>query len=169
VRGGTGNDLIDGKGGNDTLDGGLGTDTARFTGKSTGYTWSQNTDGSWTVKDNARKSPDGTDKLISVEVLQFSDRSVTIGTASAAVVGDHSEESGVHNLPAPLGDSFAFRLDQLKSIGVLTSAQALWLDHLDDRGGDLSAILSAIEDRIDAFDFQIDHAPSHSHHGADFF
>ena len=79
LEGLAGNDVLVGGGGDDILDGGSGTDTAAHAGASSDYDWWFNRSaGTWTV-DDARASPsDGTDTLISMEVLQFSDRSVTL-------------------------------------------------------------------------------------------
>src|SRR6185436_7349045 len=83
--GGTGNDVITGNtannklaggAGNDTLDGVSGTDTAVYSGPSTSYQVTQNSDGSWTVTDLRTNSPDGTDTLKNIEYLQFSDTTV---------------------------------------------------------------------------------------------
>jgi serralysin len=127
IDGGAGNDLLDGRagldrlfggagddtliagGGNDQHDGGLGTDTVLFAAASTSYTWTKNADGSWTVRDRRGGSPDGTDKLVNVEVLKFTDKSVVIATASAnASVSAAAPEHTPDNIPAPTADIFHF-------------------------------------------------------------
>jgi hypothetical protein len=67
-----GDDLIAGGAGNDTLDGGTGTDTAIFSGVRTGYTITRGP-GQTTVT-----GADGTDILSNIELLQFSDLTISI-------------------------------------------------------------------------------------------
>ena len=78
--GGNGNDtlvgnsagnFLDGRAGNDSLDGGAGNDTAFFSGPQAAYTVTD-LGGSFSVA-----GPQGTDTLISIEHLQFSDGTVT--------------------------------------------------------------------------------------------
>ncbi len=87
--GGTGNDTLVGNtadnhltggAGNDTLDGVSGTDTAVYSGNSTDYRITANADGSWTVTDLRSGSPDGTDTLKNIDLLQFNDKTMAIGT-----------------------------------------------------------------------------------------
>jgi Ca2+-binding RTX toxin-like protein len=77
LLGGAGDDTLQGAGGNDTLDGGAGTDTAVLSGSSANYRLSLNVDKSLTITDLRANSPDGTDKLISVEQLKFSNATIT--------------------------------------------------------------------------------------------
>ena len=58
--------------GNDVLDGGAGLDTAVYVGKFASYAISAKSDGGWSIKDNA--GTDGTDSVINIETLAFSDR-----------------------------------------------------------------------------------------------
>jgi VCBS repeat-containing protein len=66
-------DTLNGKGGNDTLNGAGGSDKAVYTGASSDYSITKNGDGSWSITDLRRGSPDGTDKLLNIELLQFAD------------------------------------------------------------------------------------------------
>ena len=121
--GGTGNDTIIGNAadnkltggaGNDSLDGVSGTDTAVYSGLSTDYQVTQNANGSWTVVDLRTGSPDGTDTLSNIELLQFSDKTVAIGTITPPVV-----------VPAPVISAFS---PDSASVGDnITSANALTL------------------------------------------
>ena len=86
--GGAGNDRIlgnaadnrlTGGAGNDVIDGGLGRNTAVFSGKSADYLWSRQADGSWRIADQ-RANGDGTDQLISIQHLSFSDGTLAIDT-----------------------------------------------------------------------------------------
>ena len=84
LTGGAGNDILTGAGGDDTIDGGAGLDTAVFSGASSDYSWAQTSTG-WTVRDLRSGSPDGTDTLINVEQLRFSDRTVDIAPATVVI------------------------------------------------------------------------------------
>lgn len=74
LQGSLGDDTLSGMAGNDTLDGGSGNDTAVFAGAKSDYTISVAANGDVTVTDKRTNSPDGTDLLKSVELLQFSDQ-----------------------------------------------------------------------------------------------
>jgi VCBS repeat-containing protein len=93
--GGSGNDKIIGNiadnrltggRGNDVLDGGLGTDTAWYSGLISNYVWVQNADGSWTITDLRGAGFDGVDTLWNIELLQFLDGVVGIGTYTPPLV-----------------------------------------------------------------------------------
>ena len=71
LNGGAGDDHLTGGGRNDTLDGGTGTDYAYFFGAQEDYTIQ--TQGNVTLVDQIAAGGDGTDRLINVEVLVFSD------------------------------------------------------------------------------------------------
>ncbi|TXI80784.1 MAG: matrixin family metalloprotease [Cupriavidus sp.] len=68
---------IVGGGGNDIIDGGLGVDTAVYAGKFGGYAISAKADGGWQIKDNGGAG-EGTDSVLNIESLAFSDRTVSI-------------------------------------------------------------------------------------------
>jgi Ca2+-binding RTX toxin-like protein len=78
LTGGAGNQTFTGGAGNDSLDGGLGIDTAVFSGARSNYTITPTATG-YTVKDN--RGTDGTDTLVNVERLHFSDSNVAIDVA----------------------------------------------------------------------------------------
>ena len=85
----TGNDAnnsLNGGAGSDTIDGGIGNDTAPFSGKSTEYLVTYDAlSSTYSVKDTV-SSRDGTDKLTSVELLQFSDGVKQLATSDALSV-----------------------------------------------------------------------------------
>src|SRR5206468_3939112 len=87
-----------GNSGNDTLDGGAGTDKAVYSGLSSDYQLVHNADGTWTIIDLRSGSPDGTDLLVNIEQVQFSDTLVTLGGSppviSAPTIGSYSSDSG---------------------------------------------------------------------------
>lgn len=66
------NDTLQGNGGNDMIDGGDGTDTMVFSGARSAYSLANQADGSLL----ATSTVDGTDTLLSVEVLKFADMTV---------------------------------------------------------------------------------------------
>jgi VCBS repeat-containing protein len=111
LDGGKGNDTLIGGAGNDTLDGGSGFDTAVFSGSFFDYLISSSgefhrrggedddDDHKFTVRDLRGGSPDGTDTLMHVEALQFSDRTIYLDgrnnapiavTDNATVAEDHT-------------------------------------------------------------------------------
>ena len=79
---GDGTDTLQGGAGNDTLDGGPGTDTAIYSGLRANYNVVAGTGGSFTVTDLRTGTPDGTDTIQNIELLQFSDITVPPGGGS---------------------------------------------------------------------------------------
>lgn len=75
----SGNDTLVGGAGNDTLDGGTGVDTATFSGLRSAYTITYLSNGVAQVSGS-----DGSDRVVSVEALQFSDMTLRSGTLGAA-------------------------------------------------------------------------------------
>jgi hypothetical protein len=93
--GGAGNDILIGNPvnnqlfggpGNDLLDGGDGIDTAQWSGKAVNYVLSKTSNG-WQVKD--KLGAEGTDNLVSMERLHFTDKTVSIESKS------HSSYTGL--------------------------------------------------------------------------
>ena len=83
-----GNDWLTGGGGNDVLDGGSGIDRAAYSGASTEYAISRTSSG-LSVRDTLIR--DGTDSLVSIERLEFSD----IGTALDMGVSESGGKSAL--------------------------------------------------------------------------
>lgn len=75
LTGNKGNNIITGGKGNDILTGGTGDDTAVFSGISSEYTLTK-ADNKITVTDTV-SDRDGTDELIEMEVIQFTDKKIT--------------------------------------------------------------------------------------------
>lgn len=71
------NDKLEGNGGNDILNGGAGTDTAVFNGVSTAYSVLRTGTSSWQVA-----GAEGVDVLSNIEMLQFTDRTVALGSGT---------------------------------------------------------------------------------------
>ena len=99
LKGGNGTDILNGGAGDDTLyadygydvlTGGPGNDhltgagidgvtiTAAYTGSSSEYSTTKNSDGTWTVRDVRVGSPDGTDILTNITVVRFADRAILL-------------------------------------------------------------------------------------------
>jgi Ca2+-binding RTX toxin-like protein len=74
--GGTGDDTITGGSGDDTIDGGTGIDTLVLSGIKANYTITAVGAGAYTVTDNV--GSDGTDHIVNVEKLHFSDVTYTL-------------------------------------------------------------------------------------------
>ncbi len=76
ITGNAADNVLTGGAGNDVLDGQGGFDTAVFSGKFANYALTASANGGWTIKDNV--GTDGTDTLVNIESLAFSDRTVSI-------------------------------------------------------------------------------------------
>ena len=81
LKGYGGNDTLVGGAGNDTLDGGAGTDTASFNGPSSNFTITKAFSG-YTVTDKTGAL--GTDTLLNVERVQFTDKTVALDISGNA-------------------------------------------------------------------------------------
>ena len=84
IYGFAGNDYLFGGVGDDYIDGGQGNDVAIFLGTFADYTITDNQDGTYSVSDHAEDYwlREGTDTLVNIESLSFSDRDVALGNAS---------------------------------------------------------------------------------------
>ena len=82
LKGGAGADTLSGGLGNDTIDGGVGGDSATFAGASSGYQVSYGS-GKVTVTDIDSSNGDyGSDTLTGIELLKFSDKTISGATAA---------------------------------------------------------------------------------------
>lgn len=92
LTGTSGNDKLIGGTGNDLLIGGGGIDHVSVTGARADYTLTANGDGSWTLS-----GKDGTDRLQSIEVIDFTDQSLGLtATAGPAVHRFYYKAQGLH-------------------------------------------------------------------------
>ena len=82
ITGGSGNDILASTSGNDTIDGGVGTDTVTYKGNLASYVITKTSTG-YTVADSVA-GRDGTDTLINVERLHFSDKYIAFDTSGDA-------------------------------------------------------------------------------------
>ena len=73
-----GNDRLIGGGGNDRITGGDGDDTVVFSGNRADYTIQQLNETTFRITDNRPGSPDGTDRVASVEMFEFADQSIGV-------------------------------------------------------------------------------------------
>lgn len=85
ITGNSSANTITGGGGNDTEDGGDGIDSAVFTGAKSGYTIAAQSSG-WTVTDGT-SGRDGTDTLMNIERLKFSDTSLALDVGANSNAG----------------------------------------------------------------------------------
>jgi len=86
INGNTAANRLTGGQGADTLDGGLGMDTAIFAGKASNYAITAQSNGGWQVRDNV--GTDGTDVVVNIETLAFSDRVVSLVDSRVASAMD---------------------------------------------------------------------------------
>ena len=87
LSGMAGNDTLYGHGGADTINGGVGDDTAVYFGALANYSITTNAQGFTTVKDLRAGSPDGTDTIVNIEHLRFSDQTIALNAPPASLVG----------------------------------------------------------------------------------
>ena len=94
LKGEGGDDLLSGGAGDDILDGGGGEDTALYSGEFNEFSIIIEVDGSVTITHS--EGSEGTDTLIDVETVQFSDKTVSIDpeTGSIEIVNEHPVLSG---------------------------------------------------------------------------
>jgi hypothetical protein len=125
LLGGAGDDTLQGNGGADTLDGGAGTDTAVYSGLSANYRLSLNVDKSLTITDLRTGSPDGADKLVSIEQLKFSNVTLTnlftLPVAVETAFANILRATSLAPSTVALGADIAARI----TAGTLTTANAL--------------------------------------------
>jgi Ca2+-binding RTX toxin-like protein len=109
IIGNIGINVITGGAGNDTIDGGAGSDTAVFSGTRSQYLINLNPNNSVHVQDLRGGAPDGADDLSNVELLQFSD--MTISTAGV-----------VNHAPVVMASDFSATKGQVVNASSLFSA-----------------------------------------------
>ena len=117
--GGAGDDTLIGGGGNDLLNGGSGVDTAVFSGSILNYTFVYDGNGqSWYVTDHV--GTDGTDHLISIQKLKFSDALIDLTHNNAPIAFDDTatvgEDQGTYvSATSVLANDFDFEHDHLSA------------------------------------------------------
>ncbi|WIJ24013.1 DUF4214 domain-containing protein [Devosia sp. RR2S18] len=84
ILGDGGNDRLTGGGGNDHIDGGAGVDTAVYGGRMNQFRLSSDNGGGVTIVDLRTGSPEGTDTLLGVERIEFSDGTLALDISGIA-------------------------------------------------------------------------------------
>ena len=113
------NNVLRGNAGNDSLDGGEGTDTAIFNGTLSNYMLNK-AGGTYTVQ--AKAGTDGTDTLIAVESLRFTDKTVNLTVQAKAAAAPQADVIRLTELyvaffnRVPDADGLAYWIEQ-KSAG----------------------------------------------------
>jgi serralysin len=126
---------LTGGGGNDVLDGRAGADTAIYSGASTSYSWTHNSDNSWTIIDLRSTSPNGIDTLRNIETMRFTDGVVQLGDASSAIV----EETPVaRTTTTATSDSYSTKMNTKL---VVKSGKGVLRNDSDSDSDDLTATL----------------------------
>lgn len=125
LTGNDANNTLTGGPGNDSLDGGLGNNTAIYSGETANYLVTQTGANAWSVSDQRTGSPDGTDTVLNIQMLQFSDGSLPLGTSSPV---NHS----------PVATNDAYGVDMNSSLTVSAAAGVLAND-ADQDSDSLSA------------------------------
>jgi VCBS repeat-containing protein len=113
--GGKGDDELIGGGGDDMINGGQDSDTAGFSGSIQNYGFVHNGNG-WYVTDHV--GTDGTDHLVNIERLRFSDALVDLSHNNAPIAFDDAasvgEDAGTyHSATSVLANDFDFEHDAL--------------------------------------------------------
>lgn len=122
------NDKLEGDGGNDVLNGGGGIDTAVFNGVSTAYSVVRTGSNTWTVSGG-----EGVDKLSNIEMLQFTDRTITLSTTALAAGTAATSVAPTANV-AGTGSAYGGALDQINVHGAEGHVQLIghrghFIDH----------------------------------------
>lgn len=91
LDGSYGDDVLDGGLGDDTIDGGVGVDTAVFSGAMSAYRISV------AGRTAVVSGPDGTDRLVNIEFLKFSDQTFDLNSLGVTITGTSGED---HVTPA---------------------------------------------------------------------
>jgi VCBS repeat-containing protein len=170
IDGGNGSDTLIGGAGNDELDGGNGQDTVILSGRSSDYDFSLRTDGMILVRDLRAGSPDGSDRLISIERVQAADgifKIVDLISANVAPVAADdqltlTEDAGASDLTALLlandrdGDGDALRISSVQAVsaqGATISISATGQVSYD--AGSIFAGLESGQTAIDSFTYTV--------------
>ena len=136
LTGGHGNDLLQGGAGNDRLDGASGHDVARYHGDQSQFTMTIGRDG---IALTDRSAASGTDRLISIEQVDFASSSIDLsaydglGAVSAADLYGIIELYTAYFNRAPDAAGLAFWGAALANGTTLTEAAALFMDQDETR------------------------------------
>ncbi len=134
-----GDDRLEAGAGNDIIDGGEGEDTAIFTGELSDYVTFYDR-GELYIRDLRADSPDGTDKLVSVEQFVFADGAVPLSVVDQAVPNAREDilqvtqglESSIDASVLLLNDEFAPD-DNMPRVVEVSGASGLTVSLVDGR------------------------------------
>lgn len=118
IRGSSGNEVLTGYQGNNTIDGGAGVDTVAYTGARSSYNVTKTSTG-YTVSSSA-----GTDTLVNVERLRFSDKSIAFDTGIADNAGQAYRlyQAALNRTPDAAGEGFYIKsLDSGQSLADISA------------------------------------------------
>ncbi|MBB3222763.1 hypothetical protein [Pseudoduganella umbonata] len=120
LAGGAANDILEGAGGNDALNGGAGTDTAFYNGARSAYTVTRTGTASWNVT-----GAEGSDTLANIELLRFTDATVTLATGAVTLTQPSATTAGLAAAVSEAG-TVALRSVQSKDVAAaLANASAV--------------------------------------------
>lgn len=125
INGNAADNRLVGGSGADVLDGGKGIDTAVFSGAFANYKVTAGVDGAWSVAD--RVAGDGTDSLLNIERLAFSDRTVSlvdsrVATAVSNILRLTTFSAAAEPITQSLGASMATGASYTDAIGQVAKA-----------------------------------------------
>ena len=112
--GGAGDDRLSGGMGDDRLVGGEGTDTAVFSGQRSDYDISLSDNGRVTVVDS--RGIDGSDQLVNVERIRFSDGTVTVDSLADVQQTSSTDEVSSGTDPATPLDAHLAGMPELAAV-----------------------------------------------------
>jgi VCBS repeat-containing protein len=169
LDGGNGSDVLFGGAGDDEIDGGNGQDTVVLGGNRAQYHLTQRGDGSIVVRDLRSGSPDGTDRLVSIERVQFADgtfKIVDLISANSAplAVADQlglTENAGSTEVTATLlandsdADGDAFAITSVQAVSAQGATVTLTGGKVYYDSGSLFAGLQTGQTATDTFTYTI--------------
>ena len=117
---GSSHDILEGGGGNDVLNGGAGTDTAFYNGARSAYTVTRTGTGSWNVA-----GAEGSDTLLNIELLRFTDATVTLATGAVTMTAP-ATAAVLLAAPETGTDTVALLASQSKDVAVDGAAAPAW-------------------------------------------
>lgn len=177
IDGGNGSDLISGGAGNDEIDGGNGQDTLLLAGNRADYRFLAGPNGSVIVRDLRAGSPDGTDRLLNMERVEFANgtfKLVDLIQANAAPVAGNdsltlSETAGKTEITSILlandsdadGDSLA--VSAVQAVSAQGATVSIGPDgKVSYDAGSIFADLENGETATDSFTYTITDGAGHS-------
>lgn len=177
IDGGNGSDTISGGAGNDLIDGGNGQDTIVYAGKRSDYRVMEGPNGAVIVRDLRSGRPDGEDRLLSAERIQFSDgtfKLVDLVQPNVAPVAQNdaltlSETAGKTEITSILlandmdadGDSIA--VSAVQAVSAQGAAVSIGPDgKVSYDSGSIFADLDSGETATDSFTYTITDGNGHS-------